>query len=94
MFHSSINFNQHFCPINTALRAVHGVNMDIEKNVQEFFAECGIKAKKIPERKEDGFKSPDFEIHDEVSILVEVKEKLDDKLDIIIIEPDVYQIFN
>ncbi|HFG1570702.1 TPA: hypothetical protein ACGFWZ_003386 [Vibrio cholerae] len=53
--------------------------MNIEERVQKFFSLYGVQASKIPELTEDGFKSPDFEIQDDVSILVEVKEKFDDK---------------
>ncbi|MGI2169773.1 hypothetical protein ACROAE_06195 [Shewanella sp. MF05960] len=50
--------------------------MNLEDKVKQFFTEFGLTARKIPESHE---KSPDFEIKDDLSILVEVKEKLDDE---------------
>lgn len=50
--------------------------MNLEDKVKQFFAEFGLIARKIPE---SHAKSPDFEIKDDLSILVEVKEKFDDE---------------
>ncbi len=48
--------------------------MNFEHYVIEFFKEAGVEATKIPESDE---KTPDFQLVDEVCILVEVKEKTD-----------------
>lgn len=50
--------------------------MNLEDKVKQFFMDFGLNARKIPESHE---KSPDFEIKDDLSILVEVKEKFDDE---------------